>query len=73
MGVTFTINHLREKYLVIHVRQEVKRASKECRECARRFQMHPSKQQMAPLPPIRLERTSRPFENCAVDFAGPYL
>lgn len=72
MGVNFTINHLREKYLVIHVRQEVKRASKECRECARHFQVHPAKQQMAPLPQIRLEKTSRPFENCAVDFAGPY-
>ena len=73
MGVNYTINHIREKYRVIHVRQEVKRATKECRECARRFRMQPVHQQMAPLPQIRLQMTTRPFANCAVDFAGPYL
>ena len=36
MGVNYTINHLREKYLVIHVHEEVKRVNRECRECARR-------------------------------------
>ena len=31
----------REKYLVIHVREEVKRVSRKCRECARRFKVKP--------------------------------
>jgi len=73
MGVNFTINHLRERFLVIHVRQEVKRANKECSECARPFRVQPAQQQIAPLPQIRLQMTTRPFANCAVDFAGPYL
>ena len=73
MGVNFTINHLREKYLVIHVREEVKRVNRECRECARRFKVQPVQQQMAPLPQIRLQMTTKPFANCAVDFGGPYL
>ena len=73
MGVNFTINHLREKYLVIHVREEVKRVSREFRECARRFKVQPVQQQMAPLPQIRLQMTTKAFANCAVDFGGPYL
>ena len=73
MGVNYTINHLREKYLVIHVREEVRRVNRECRECARRFKVQPAQQQMAPLPQIRLQMTTKPFANCAVDFGGPYL
>ena len=72
MGVNYTINHLREKYLVIHVRQQVKRVNSEFHECARRFKVQPALQQMAPLPQICLQMTTKPFANCAVDFAGPY-
>lgn len=68
-----TINHLREKYLVIHVREEVKRVNRECRECARCFKVQPVQQQMAPLPQIHLQMTTKPFANGAVDFGGPYL
>ena len=50
MGVNFTINHLREKYLVVHARQEVKRCVSSCAECSRRFKIRPKTQQMAPLP-----------------------
>ena len=73
MGVNYTINHLQENYLVTHVREEVKRVNRECRECARRFKVQPVQQQMAPLPQIRLQMTTKPFANCAVDFGGPYL
>ena len=73
MGVNFTINHLREKYLVVHVRQEVKRCVSSCAECSRRFRIRPKTQQMAPLPGIRLEMTGRSFENCATDYGGPYF
>ena len=73
MGVNFTINHLREKYLVVHARQEVKRCVSSCAECSRRFRIRPKTQQMAPLPGNRLEMTGRPFENCATDYGGPYI
>ena len=73
MDVNYTLNHLCEKYHVIHSRHEVKRCIQNCYECNRRFWLHPAKQQMAPLPQFRLEMTYRPFTNCATDFGGPYL
>ena len=73
MGVNFTINHLREKYLVVHARPEVKRCVSSCAECSRRFRLRPKTQQMVPLPDTRLEMTGRPFENCATDYGGPYF
>ena len=73
MGVNYTLNHLREKYNVIHSRQEVKRCIQNCDEWKRSFRLHPTKQQVAPLQQFRLEMTYRPFTNCATDFGGPYL
>ena len=73
MGVNYTLNHLREKYHVIHSRQEVKACIQSCFDCKRRFRLHPAKQQMAPLPQFRLQMTYRPFTNCATDYGGPYL
>ena len=60
MGLNYTINHVREKYLGVHVREQVKRVMRECCECARRFRSEPAHQQMAPLPKIRLQQSSRP-------------
>ena len=73
MGVNYTINHLLEKYLVIHFREEVKQVNRECRECARRFKVQPVQQRMAPLLQICLQMTTKRFANGAVDFGGPYL
>ncbi|XP_068749345.1 uncharacterized protein [Montipora capricornis] len=49
MGLIYTINHVREKYLVVLVREQVKRVMTECFECARRLRSKPASQQMAPL------------------------
>ena len=73
MGVNYTLNHLRERYHVIHSRQEVKACIQNCFECKRRFRLHPGKQQMAPLPQFRLQKTYRPFTNCATDYGGPFF
>ena len=73
MGVNYTPNDLREKYHVIHSRQEVKACIRNCYECKRRFRLHPAKQQMASLPKFRLQMTYKPFTNCATDFGGPYM
>jgi hypothetical protein len=73
MGLNYTLNHLRERYIIVHARETVKRILRECNECKRRFRGKPSQQQMAPLPSIRLEVTMKPFTNCAVDFAGPFF
>ena len=73
MGLNYTLNHLREKYIVVHGRETVKKLIKECPECGRRFRGKPATQEMAPLPNIWLEATMKPFTNCAVDFGGPIL
>lgn len=73
MGLNYTINHLRTKYFVVHAREQVERVMRECLECAKRFRSRPACQQMAPLPRIRLQQSSRPFTNCAGDLGGPYL
>ena len=73
MGVNFTLNHLRERYMVVNGRELVKRTIKACAECKRRFRGKAASQQMAPLPKIRLELTMQPFTNCSVDFAGPFF
>ena len=74
MGLNYTINHVREKYLEVHVSKQVKRViMRQCFECARRFRSKPAHQQMALLPKIRLQQSSRPFESCTVDFGGPFL
>ena len=73
MGLNYTLNHLREKYIVVHGREIGKKLIKKCSECRRRFRGKPATQQMAALPTIRLEATMKPFTNCAVDFDGPYI
>ena len=73
MGLNYTINHLRERYFVVHACEQVKRVVRECLECAKQFRSKPACRQMARLPRIRLQQSSRPFINCAVDFGGPYL
>lgn len=37
MGINYTLNHLREKYHVLHGREMVKNVIRECHECKRRF------------------------------------
>ena len=73
MGVNFTLNHLQQRYHVVHGREMAKKTVRKCTECKWRFTGKPCTQQMAPLPKLRLELTMKPFTNCAVDFAGPYL
>ena len=73
MGLNCTLNHLREREIVVHVRETDKRIIKECSECKGRFRSKPLRQQMVPLPRIRLEVTMKPFTNCAVDFADPFF
>ena len=63
-GLNYTLNHLREKYVVVQGRETVKKVIKECPECQRRLRGKPATQQMAPLPTIRLEAKMKPFTNC---------
>ena len=72
MRLNYTLNHLRERYIIVHARETAKRIVRECNECKRRYKGKPLGQQMAPLPRIQLEIKMKFFTNSAVDFAGPF-
>ena len=66
-GPAQTLASLRNRYWIVHGRQEVRRILHSCRTCREPLILY---QQMAPLP---AERTSMipAFMNVGVDFAGP--
>ena len=72
MGLNSTLNHLRERYIIVLARETAKRIIRECNECKRRYRGKLLQQQMASLPRIRLEVTMKPFTNSAVNFAAPF-
>ncbi|XP_064479221.1 uncharacterized protein LOC135392441 [Ornithodoros turicata] len=68
-GVRDTLVELREHYWIIQGRQAVKSALYKCMWCKRQ-RAQPTFQDVAPLPPDRINRTG-PFEVTGTDFAGP--
>jgi hypothetical protein len=56
----------------VAAREEILDWEKSCNECKRR-KNKTAKQVMAPLPNVRLRFTFRPFDQTAVDFAGPFI
>ena len=73
-GVDQTLTELRKKYWITRGRALVKRVisgSKGgctlCKRCNSRLQV----QQMADLPPCRIEPSKRPFTNIGIDYFGP--
>ena len=53
MGLHYTLNHVREKYVVVHGRETVKKVIKNVLQCRRRLRGKAAAQQMATLPTIR--------------------
>ena len=70
-GTNFVLSQMSEKYWVIAAREEIREWEGECNMCKRR-RNKTSTQIMAPLPKIRLRFTFRPFDQTAVDYAGPF-
>ena len=71
-GVNFILAQLSQKYWIIAAREEIRDCESECNECKRR-KTKLATQVMAPLPNIRLRFTFRPFDQSAVDYAGPFI
>ena len=70
-GVNFILSQINEKYWIITAREEIRDWEKECNFCKRR-RSRPANQIMAPLPKVRLRFTYRAFDQCGVDYAGPF-
>ena len=70
-GTNFVLSQVSERYWIIAAREEIREWEGECNTCKRR-KNKTSKQIMAPLPKIRLRFTFRPFDQTAVDYAGPF-
>ncbi|CAO4375216.1 unnamed protein product [Caenorhabditis nigoni] len=67
---TYTLYKLREQFWIPHGLSYIKRTLKHCRSC-RKFNSRPYQHpNFATFPDIRIQ-PSKPFENAAVDFAGP--
>ena len=71
-GVNFILSQINEKYWIIAAREEIREWENQCNHCKRR-RSKPAIQIMAPLPKVRLRFTYRAFDQCGIDFAGPFV
>lgn len=70
-GIQTTLYSLRKMYWILRGRSEVKYVVKRCIVCFR-CKPTPTQPLMGDLPSSRFEQI-KPFHNCGVDFAGPFL
>ena len=72
-GTSHTLAALRKQYWLPQGRREVYKTIKDHCYACRRFNAQPYKHpEMGPLPPFRVQRTSKPFANAGLDVFGPY-
>ena len=71
-GTNATLADISTKYWIISGREEIRRWEKKCNTC-KKLKAKAASQIMAPLPKKRLQKSLRAFENCAVDYAGPFF
>ena len=70
-GVNFILSQILQRYWIIAGREEIREWEKQCNGCKRR-RNKPASQVMAPLLKVRLRFTYRAFDQCGVDYAGPF-
>ena len=68
-GIEFVLSEIRRRFWILRGRSAVKKVIWRCLDCRRRHG-RPEAQQMAPLPPYRLN-VAPPFEDSGVDLFGP--
>ena len=71
-GVNFILSQISQRYWISAGREEIREWEKHCNGCKRR-RNKPASQVMAPLPKVRLRFTYRAFDQCGVDYAGPFI
>ena len=71
-GTNFVFSQISQRFWVISAREEIRSWERECNKCKKR-KTTLGCQVMAPLPQCRLRFSFRPFNQCAVDYAGPFV
>lgn len=71
-GREHTLSLIREKFWIVHANSAVRRTIHQCTHCRKR-KATTGEQQMADLPPDRVDIDSPPFTNVGVDYFGPFL
>ena len=71
-GVSHMLGILRERFWIVNTKAVIKRTIRSCLTC-RKLNVSLSKQQMAPLPEIRVTSHWRPFSAVGVDCFGPFF
>ena len=71
-GTNFVLSQLSQRFWIMSAREEIRSWERECNECKTRKKKL-GNQVMAPLPQCRLRFTFRPFDQCSVDYAGPFI
>ena len=70
-GPSFIYNQLVKEYWIPAARDLVKHVQQNCNYCKLRIS-RPAQPEMAPLPVLRTQISVKPFENCSLDYAGPF-
>ena len=70
-GTNFVLSQISEKYWIPSAREEIRQWEGECNTCKRK-RSKTCNQIMPPLPKVRSRFTFRPFDQTAVDYAGPF-
>jgi len=71
-GVNQTLNNIRSKFWIINGRKTIKQILRTCIVCQKNNKRPFAVSDFAPLPECRI-KTSLPFINIGIDFAGPFL
>ena len=70
-GVNHTLASLSKRSWIIGAREAIRQSEQEYNFCKRQ-KVKASEQIIAPLPPVCIDTSIRPFEKVSVDFAGPF-
>ena len=71
VGVNHCRSILSERFFILQAYSNIKRCVTSCFQCKVQNKQ-PMKQQMAPLPPVRIHSGDPPFTNIGIDYFGPF-
>jgi hypothetical protein len=71
-GKNYTLAEVRTKFWILRGRHAVQEVTNNCTHCRRNFGL-PQNQQMAPLPPFRIDKAMTAFHHVLVDYTAEFM